>query len=200
MQLRIIIINRDVLMQFSENIIIELATLGVCHNQSLSSRKIISIIKNLIPELWSPTAEVVMSTIERCLDTDHLTIDDVTAISPAMMRTTSTGKQRLEDLLLSDPGEGLSPTIFALETMQICLLDLVSANIAESVLARIRERLQSKLSDFHHRSKQCLHVGQYTNLWFLLETRRLESSVHILDLAYGKINRNHILLTNTQRA
>jgi hypothetical protein len=121
-------------------------------------------------------------------------------MSPSLIRATNTRKQRIEDLLLSDPGEGLSPTVFALETMQMCLLDLVSANIAEIVLARIRERLQSRLSDFHHRSKQCLHVGQYTNLWFLLETHRLETSVHILDLAYDKINRDHIPLTNTQGA
>ncbi len=181
----------EVLMQLPETNIIELATLGVCHNQPLPSRKIISIIKNLIPELWDPTAEVVMSTIERCIGTGHLTIEYVTAISPAMMRASSTGKQRLEDLLLSDPGIGLSPSVFALETMQMCLLDLVSANIAESVLSRIRERSQNRLSNFRHRSKQCLHVGQYTNLWFLLEMRRLETSVHILDLAYDKINRDH---------
>ena len=195
MQLRIIIINENILMHLPETIIIELATLGVCHNQPLSSRNVITIVKEIIPELWNPTAEVVMSTIERCLNTGHLIIDDITSFSPAMLRATSRGKQRLEALLLSDPGEGLSPTVIALETMQMCLLDLVSANIAESVLTRIRERLQNRLSDFRHRSKQCPHVGQYKNLCFLLEMHRLESSIHILDLAYDKINRDHITQT-----
>jgi hypothetical protein len=187
-------------MQFPENTIIELATLGVCINQPLSSHKVIAIIKNLMPELWSPTAEVVMSTIEQCMSSGHLEFDDVTSISPTMMRATCAGKRQLETLLLINPGEGSSQTTSALEIMQMCFLDLVNANIAENVLVRTRKRLKTRLSNFRKRSKQCLHVGQYTNLWFLLETRRLESSVHILDLAYDKINHDHITQTHKSGA
>ena len=187
-------------MQFPKNNIIELATLGVCINQPLSSRKVIAIIKNLMPELWNPTAEVVMSTIEQCLSSGHLEIDDVTSISPAMMRATCTGKKQLETLLLINPGEGSSQTVSALEIMQMCFLDLVNDNIAKIVLVRIRKRLKTRLLDFHKRSEQCLHVGQYTNLWYLLETRRLESSVHTLDLAYDKINHDHITPTHKSGA
>ena len=186
-------------MHLSENNIIELAILGVCYNQQLSSRKIITVIKNLIPEMWVPTGEVVMSSIERFIGTGYLKISDIDAVStaPYMIQASNVGKLRLEKLLLSDPGEVQSPTVFALEIMQMCLLDLVNDTIAESVLARIRGRLQIRLSDFRQRSKKCLHAGQYTNLWFLLETRRLETSVYIIDQARGEINSNKVTQTRT---
>lgn len=174
-----------------ENLIIELAILGVCHNQPLPSHKIITITKNIMPELWYPTAEVVISAIERSITTGHLKMD-VTEKSLPMIKATKIGKQQLRNLLLSDSDDSTSPSGFALEIMQMCLLDLVSADVAASVLIRIRERFQNRLSGFRQRSQKCLHIGQYTNLWFLIETHRLVSSVHILDLAYGKINCEHL--------
>jgi hypothetical protein len=182
-------------MRLPETVIVELAVLGVCHNQSLFLRKIITITKNIMPEIWNPTADVVMSAIERCIKTGHLTMDDPTAIPSPMIKITKAGKQQLKNLLLNDTGYIKSTSGVALETMQMCLLDLVNSDIAESVLVRIRERLKNQLSDFRQRSKKCLHVGQYTNLWFLIETRRLETSVQLLDQAYGKINSNHLTWT-----
>ena len=182
-------------MRLPETVIIDLAVLGVCHNQPLIMRKIITVTKNIMPEIWSPTSEVVMSAIERCLSTGYLVIDEATALSSPMIKITKAGKQQLKNLILDAPGEVQSPSGVALETMQMCLLDLVNADIAESVLVRIRERLEIQLSGFRQRTKKCPHVGQYTNLWFLIETRRLESSVHLLDIAYGKINHNHLTRT-----
>ena len=172
--------------------IVELAVLGVCHNQPLLLRKIITITKNIMPEIWDPTAEVIMSSIERCISNGHLRINDSITISSPMIKISKAGKQQLKKLLLNDSVNSKSPTGVALEVMQMCLLDLVNADVAESVLVRIRERLQNQLFDFRQRSKKCLHVGQYTNLWFSIEMRRLETSVHLLDLAYGRINHNHL--------
>ena len=195
MQLIIIIICKGKSMLLPEIVLVELAVLGVCHNQPLLLRKIVTVTKNIMPEIWNPTAEVIMSSIERCVSTGHLRINDAATISSPMIKISKAGKQQLKTLLLKDPGNSKSQSGVASEIMLMCLLDLVNADVAESVLVRIRERLQNQLSDFRQRSKKCLHVGQYTNLWFSIETRRLETSVHLLDLAYGKINRNHLTRT-----
>ena len=171
----------------SANDIGEFSVLGICYNNPLHFEKIIIAAKNLMPELWSPTAEVVDTSVYRCVSAGYLTLNKKQAISESV-QITALGKQRLNSLVLRDPGEALSSKLFAWEFLQFCFLDFIDCDTARTVLFRTRTRLQQRLSNFRQRSELCPHTGRFTNLWFSIETNRLESSLNTLNLICEEID------------
>ena len=174
-------------MLFSANDIGEFSVLGICYNNPLHFEKIVIAAKNLMPELWSPTAEVVDTSVYRCVSAGYLTLNKNQAVSESV-QITALGKQRLHSLVLRDPGEELSSKLFAWEFLQFCFLDFIDCDTARTVLFRTRTRLQQRLSDFRQRSELCPHMGRFTNLWFSIETNRLETSLDTLNLICKEID------------
>ena len=174
-------------MIFSANDIGEFSVLGICYNHPLHFEKIISAAKNLMPELWSPTAEVVDTSVYRCVSAGYLTLKKNQSLSD-FVQITELGKKRLHNLVLKDPGECSSSKLLAWEFLQFCFLDFIDCDTARTVLFRTRSRLQQRLSNFRQRSELCPHTGRFTNLWLSIETDRLETSLKSLNLICEEID------------
>ena len=175
-------------MKFSANDIGEFSVLGITYNQPLHFEKIISAAKNLMPELWSPTAEVVDTSVYRCVSAGYLILKKDNKSISNFVQITELGKKRLHSLVLRDPGEGMSSKLLAWEFLQFCFLDFIDFDTARTVLLRTRSRLQQRLSNFRQRSELCPHTGRFTNLWLSIETDRLENSLKSLNLICKEID------------
>ena len=174
-------------MFLSANDIGEFSVLGICYKHPLHFDKIIAAAKNLMPELWSPTAEVVDTSVYRCVSAGCLTLNKNEALSD-FVQITALGKERLHSLVLRDPGEELTSKLLAWEFLQFCFLDFIDCDTARTVLFRTRSRLQQRLSNFRQRSKLCPHTGRFTNLWLSIETNRLETSLNSLNIICEEID------------
>jgi hypothetical protein len=174
-------------MFFSANDIGEFSVLGICYKHPLHFEKVITAAKNLMPELWSPTAEVVDTSVYRCVSAGYLTLNKNEAFSD-FVQITAQGKKRLHSLVLRDPGEELTSKLFAWEFLQFCFLDFIDCDTARTVLFRTRSRLQQRLSNFRQRSELCPHTGRFTNLWLSIETNRLETSLNSLNIICEEID------------
>ena len=108
-------------MFLSANDIGEFSVLGICYKHPLHFEKIIVAAKNLMPELWSPTAEVVDTSVYRCVSAGYLTLNKNEALSD-FVQITAQGKERLHSLVLRDPGEELTSKLLAWEFLQFCFL------------------------------------------------------------------------------
>jgi hypothetical protein len=173
-------------MNASGTTIADLAVLGVVQRTSVQPDRIRSAVKGLFPDQWQPTAGVVDAAVERAVSAGHLSIchpgSQETTIS-----TTDTGRAQFQALLLTDPGDALSPAVRTLEAMQFCFLDLADANTTRKVLNRIRRRTKQRLTALRQRTQKCPHAGRYASLWVSMETRRLETSAQLINLVCSDV-------------
>ena len=173
-------------MSASGTTIADLAVLGVVQRTSVQPDRIRSAVKGLFPDQWLPTAGVVDAAVERAVSAGHLSIchpgSQETTIS-----TTDAGRAQFQALLLTDPGDALSPAVRTLEAMQFCFLDLTDASTTRKVLNRIRRRTKQRLTALRQRTQKCPHAGRYASLWISMETRRLETSAQLINLVCSDV-------------
>lgn len=179
-------------MLLSANDIGEFSILGICYSKPLQFNKIITVAKNLMPEFWSPTADVVHTFVYRCISAGYLKLNQTQAHSE-FVQITAFGKERLHNLVLKDPGDESSSKLYAWEFLQFCFLDFIDCDTAKNVLFGLRSRLQERLSNFRQRSELCPHTGRYTNLCLSIETSRLETSLNRINLICEEIDDEHQL-------
>ena len=174
-------------MLLSANDIGEFSILGICYSKPLHFDKIITVAKNLMPEFWSPTADVVDTCVYRCVNAGYLKLNKTNALSD-FVQITALGKKRLHNLVLRNPSDECSSKLYAWEFLQFCFLDFIDYDTAKTVLFNLRSRLQERLSNFRQRSELCPHTGRYTNLWLSIETSRLETSLNSINLICEEID------------
>ena len=174
-------------MLLSANDIGEFSVLGICYSHPLHFEKIITVAKNLMPELWSPTADVVDTSVYRCVSAGYLKLNKIQTFSQSV-QITALGKDRLHNLVLRDPGDESGSKLHAWEFLQFCFLDFIDCDTAKTVLFSLRSRLQERLSNFRQRSESCPHTGRYIKLWLSIETNRLETSLNTLNLICKEID------------
>ena len=173
-------------MRDSGTTIADLAVLGVVQRTSVQPDHIRSAVKGMFPDQWQPTAGVVNATVERAVSAGYLSICHLGS-GKTTIGTTDSGRAQLRALLLTDPGDALSPSVRALEAMQFCFLDLADASTARKVLNRIRRRTKQRLAALRQRTQQCPHEGRYASLWISMETRRLETSAQLINLVCSDV-------------
>ena len=159
------------------NTLLELAVLGIVAQGPVPRDAIARTAKSLMPELWSPTLEVIEAAVGRGVRAGHLTRP---AHEHQRIGLTSAGAVRLRGLLLRDPGGLDTPTTLAVEAMQFCCLDHVDQATARRVLDRLVDRLTRRLDDYERRLRRCPHDGRFTRLWMGIEQRRLRGMVRVL--------------------
>ncbi len=173
-------------MSASGTIISDLAVLGTVQRTSIRPDHIRSAIKGMFPDQWLPTAGVIDAAVERAVSAGHLSIRNPKSLETTI-GTTDAGRAQFRTLLLTDPGDVLSPAVRALEAMQFCFLDLADAGTARKVLSRIRRQMKRRLTALRQRTQQCPHAGRYANLWISMETRRLETSAQLINLVCSDV-------------
>mgnify|MGYP001391300209 FL=1 len=173
-------------MNISGTTIADLAVLGVVQRSSVQPDHIRSAVKGMFPDEWLPTAGVVDAAVERAVSAGHLTIRQSGSLETTI-GTTDAGRAQFRALLLTDPGDALSPAVRALEAMQFCFLDLADTRTARKVLNRIRRRTKQRLAALRRRTQQCPHAGRYASLWISMETRRLETSAQLINLVCSDV-------------
>ena len=171
----------EIFVSASGTLIADLAVLGTVQRNSIQPDHIRSAIKGMFPDQWLPTTGVVDADVERAVLAGHLLIY-YPGSQETMIGTTDAGRAQFRSLLLTDPGDALSPSVRALEAMQFCFLDLTDASTTRKVLNRIRRRTKQRLTALRQRTLKCPHAGRYTSLWISMETRRLETSAQLINL------------------
>ena len=173
-------------MSVSGTTIADLAVLGVVQRNSVQADHIRAAVKGMFPDQWLPTAGVVNAAVERAVSAGHLSIRQLESLGTTI-ETTDLGRAQFQALLLTDPGDALSPALRALEAMQFCFLDLADAGTAKKVLNRIRRRTKQRLTALRRRTQKCPHAGRYASLWISMETRRLETSAQLINLVCSDV-------------
>ena len=177
----------------SVNILTDLAVLGITHHRPLAIGQVASIAKSLVPELWNPTNSVIFSAVRRNIQINYLK-KEKTGKKSYNIKLTKKGHVQLQNLLLCDPGELVSPTTQAVEAIQFCLLDAASPPTAEMVLIRLQNRQRKRLEDLQHRCLNYPHNGRYLNLWMGMEQRRIAAAEQMLTMIYKEAK--NLILTN----
>jgi hypothetical protein len=151
-----------------------LVVLGLTAQGTLRPDNIITIAKVLVPDLWQPTADVVIAAINRNLNAGYL-LHTMPDDERGILELTEAGAARLQNLLLCDPGNLNSLGTQAMEALQFCLLDAAEPVIAKRALARLQVLVQRRLAELRQRCTRCPHGGRYANLWMEMEQRRLQA-------------------------
>lgn len=157
----------------------DLVVLALAVKRHTTVRQIVSVAKSLIPEFWSPTAEVIESAIDRNLTAGCLA-PELLGRSDVQICLTPKGKQKFTELLLLAPSIQFPGRVSAWTTVQLCCLDLADGKTVAIALERLLARISDNIRAVRHRSEKCPHSGRFTRAWFEMEQHRLETMARVI--------------------
>ena len=157
----------------------DLVVLALAAKRHTTVRQIVSVAKSLIPEFWSPTAEVIEASIDRNLTAGYLAPELVDR-SVTQICLTDTGRQKFTELLILAPSMQFPGRVSAWTTLQLCCLDLADGETVAIALEHLLERISENIRAVQDRSKKCPHSGRFTRAWFEMEQHRLETMARLI--------------------
>ena len=172
-----------------KNDLSDLVVLALAAKRHTTIGQIVNVAKSLIPEFWSPTAEVIEAAVDRNLTAGYLA-SQLHDRSEAQIFLTHTGRQQFSNLLLLAPSMQFPGRVSAWTTVQLCCLDLADGKTVAVALERLLARISENIRAVRDRSEKCPHSGRFTRAWFELEQHRLEMMARVITEA-SKLTENH---------
>jgi len=163
------------------NVLPDLAVLGITASSPTPVNQVVKISKDLVPDLWNPTGEVIEQAIFRLLG-DGLVVASDHQGAPDHLYVTAGGRDRLRRLLCFDPGYMTSPATLAVEAVQFRFLDVADSDTTDQVLNRLRGRIERRRDELKRRCKAQPAQGRFANLWMTMEQLRLTEMARLMAL------------------
>lgn len=165
----------------TSTVIADLAVLGCVRENPATLPFVIENARNLTPDLWSPTVDVIEAAVERGLTAGNLKLAGDQG-RKEFLYITESGVEYIQHLLMFDPKSLDSPLVQAIELVQLSYLDLANADTIDCVLGRLQVRAHQRILRFKARSQQKSRMGRFARLWMMLEQRRGESMADVISL------------------
>ena len=164
----------------SGNTIADLVVLGIIYRSSVAQERLPGIARSIVPDLWSPTSDVIGGAVLRNLESGFLILS---SSLPSTLALTETGGQQFQKLMAFEANKNEDRLSYALEAIQFCFLDGAPRSTAKTVLEHQHARISARLIELQERCQRCPYDGHYTRLWMGMERRRLEVKAEFIAIA-----------------
>ena len=158
--------------------IADLAVLGISRHDGAPVNRVSKIVKSIVPDLWTPTVDVIDEAILRNRNVGFVLITGSAAFS--RLQLTETGIQRFWSLITQKLEPHNNRGRCALEALQFFFLDGADPATVTTVLERQHSWVREQLRELKKRCKCCPQKGRYSGLWMDMERQRLEAMAEML--------------------
>ena len=169
----------------------DLVVLSIVARKNVTYTNIISVVKGIAGEYWSPTRDVLCEAIEDLISKRFLEIQH-SALNRECLQITKTGLEEFSSLLLQLPDRDTEIRYWRLlELVQLRSLDLVPGTVAGTIIAQMLQRANSSIEKLEQREQVAGHEGRFMGVWLSAEKQDLNNRVNIL----SEIARTNLLST-----
>ena len=173
--------------------LIEPGVLSVTARNNLEFPKVLESVKNIMPDYWNPTNDVLCAAILQLIDLGYLNTKTQNP-SLKILILTKSGWARLSTLsLYISENVLLERDRQLLETLQLYTLDLVTNEIASIALQKMIDRTFDLRKQLSARAKSQKLNENYACIWFEVENLTLENRFKML----SKIAKTTRIFTKT---
>ena len=156
----------------------DLAVLGIARRGGAPVDRVSKIAKSIVPDLWTPTVDVIDEAILRNRNVGFLAI--IGSAEFTRLQLTETGTQRFWSLITQKLEPHNNRGRCALEALQFFFLDGADHATVNTVLDRQYSRVREQLRELKKRCQCCAQKGRYSGLWMDMERQRLEATAEML--------------------
>ena len=169
----------------------DLVILSIVARKNAVYTDIISVVKDIAGEYWSPTGDVLCGAIEDLISNRFLEIQQ-SALNRECLQITKTGLEEFSSLLLRLPDRDTEIRYFRLlELVQLRSLDLVPGKVAGAIIAQMLQRANSSIEKLEQREQVAGLEGRFMGVWLSAEKQDLNNRANIL----SEIARTNLLST-----
>ena len=169
----------------------DLVVLSIVARKNAVYTDIISVVKDIAGEYWSPTGDVLCEAIEDLISKRFLEIQH-SALNRECLQITKTGLEEFSLLLLQLPDRDTEIRYSRLlELVQLRSLDLVPGTVAGTIIAQMLQRANSSIEKLEQRERVPGPEGRFMGVWLSAEKQDLNNRANIL----SEIARTNLLST-----
>ena len=169
----------------------DLVILSIVARKNVAYTDIISLVKDIAGEYWTPTGDVLCEAIEDLINKYFLEIQH-SALNGECLQITKTGLEKFSSLLLRLPDRDTEIRYSRLlELLQLRSLDLVPGTVARTIIEQMLQRANSLIEKLEQREQVPGPEGRFIGVWLSAEKQDLNNRANIL----SEIARTNLLST-----
>ena len=169
----------------------DLVILSIVARKNVAYTDIISLVKDIAGEYWTPTGDVLCEAIEDLISKYFLEIQH-SALNGECLQITKTGLEKFSSLLLRLPDCDTEIRYSRLlELLQLRSLDLVPGTVARTIIEQMLQRANSLIEKLEQREQVPGPEGRFIGVWLSAEKQDLNNRANIL----SEIARTNLLST-----
>ena len=169
----------------------DLVILSIVARKKVTHTDIISVVRDIAGEYWSPTGDVLCEAIEDLISKRSLEIQH-SALNRECLQITKTGLEEFSSLLLQLPDRDTEIRYSRLlELVQLRSLDLVPGTVAGTIISQMLQRANSLIKKLEQRERVPGPEGRFMGVWLSAEKQDLNNRANIL----SEIARTNLLST-----
>ena len=173
----------------------DLVILSIVARKNVAHTDIISVVKDIAGEYWSPTGDVLCEAVEDLISKSFLEIQH-SALNGECLQITKTGLEEFSSLLLRLRDRDTEIRYSRLlELVQLRSLDLVPGTVAGTIIAQMLQRANSSIEKLEQREQVAGPEGRFMGVWLSAEKQDLNNRANILsEIARTNLLSNEICL------
>ena len=173
----------------------DLVILSIVARKNVAYTDIISVVKDIASEYWSPTGDVLCEAVEDLISKSFLEIQH-SALNGECLQITKTGLEEFSSLLLQLRDRDTEIRYSRLlELVQLRSLDLVPATVARTIIEQMLQRANSLIEKLEQREQVPGPEGRFIGAWLSAEKQDLNNRANILsEIARTNLLSNEICL------
>ena len=173
----------------------DLVILSIVARKNVAYTDIISVVKDIAGEYWSPTGDVLCEAVEDLISKSFLEIQH-SALNGECLQITKTGLEEFSSLLLRLRDRDTEIRYSRLlELVQLRSLDLVPATVARIIIEQMLQRANSLIEKLEQREQVPGPEGRFIGVWLSAEKQDLNNRANILsEIARTNLLSNEICL------
>ena len=158
----------------------DLVILSIVARKNVAYTDIISVVKDIASEYWSPTGDVLCEAVEDLISKSFLEIQH-SALNGECIQITKTGLEEFSSLLLRLRDRDTEIRYSRLlELVQLRSLDLVPATVARIIIEQMLQRANSLIEKLEQREQVPGPEGRFIGAWLSAEKQDLNNRANIL--------------------
>lgn len=173
----------------------DLLILSVVARKKIAQSKIISVVKDIAGEYWTPTSDVLYEAIEGLIEKRCLEIES-SLVNVESLKITKNGLDEFSALLRRLPdGDTENRYTRLLEVIRLRSLDLLPAPEAGKVIEQMLQRAHSLIEKLEQQERIPDPEGRFMDVWLNADKQDLANRTHIL----SEIAKTNLLTIKTCR-
>ena len=158
----------------------DLVILSIVARKNVAYTDIISVVKDIAGEYWSPTGDVLCEAVEDLISKSFLE-NQPSALNGECLQITKTGLEEFSSLLLRLRDRDTEIRYSRLlELVQLRSLDLVPATVARIIIEQMLQRANSLIEKLERREQVPGPEGRFIGVWLSAEKQDLNNRANIL--------------------